>query len=168
MTRRIIGTPPFMSPEQPRSPRDVGPRSDVFSLGTLLVHAATGSGPFGADSPYLMAYQVVQEEPSLGAVPEALRAVVEPCLAKEPGERPSSDELLVLLRNLPVDLGGTEADGSARVGPVTWPRSISPRRPPRRVPARKAPSAAAACATDGVPPSRSPSRWPPSAGPSPC
>ncbi|MGA5730173.1 serine/threonine-protein kinase [Streptomyces seoulensis] len=111
MTGRIIGTPPFMSPEQLRSPRDVGPRSDVFSLGTLLVYAATGSGPFGADSPYLMAYQVVHEEPSLGAVPEALRAVVEPCLAKEPGERPSSDELLVLLRNLPVDLGGTEADG---------------------------------------------------------
>ncbi|WP_030803594.1 serine/threonine-protein kinase [Streptomyces sp. NRRL F-2799] len=111
MTGRIIGTPPFMSPEQLQSPRDVGPRSDVFSLGTLLVYAATGRGPFEADSPYLMAYQVVHEEPSLGAVPEALRAVVEPCLHKEPGERPSSDELLVLLRNLPVDLGGTEADG---------------------------------------------------------
>ncbi|MFD8299564.1 serine/threonine-protein kinase [Streptomyces bauhiniae] len=111
MTGRIIGTPPFMSPEQLQSPRDVGPRSDVFSLGTLLVYAATGRGPFEADSPYLMAYQVVHEEPSLGAVPEALRAVVEPCLAKEPGERPSSDELLVLLRNLPVDLGGTETDG---------------------------------------------------------
>ncbi|QBJ89285.1 serine/threonine protein kinase [Streptomyces seoulensis] len=111
MTGRIIGTPPFMSPEQLQSPRDVGPRSDVFSLGTLLVYAATGSGPFGADSPYLMAYQVVHEEPSLGAVPEALRAVVEPCLAKEPGERPSSDELLVLLRNLPVDLGGADAAG---------------------------------------------------------
>ncbi|MFF7967886.1 serine/threonine-protein kinase [Streptomyces sp. NPDC007903] len=111
MTGRIIGTPPFMSPEQLQSPRDVGPRSDVFSLGTLLVYAATGRGPFGADSPYLMAYQVVHEEPSLGAVPEALRVVVEPCLDKEPGERPSSDELLVLLRNLPVDLGGTESDG---------------------------------------------------------
>ncbi|MGW5333233.1 serine/threonine-protein kinase [Streptomyces bauhiniae] len=111
MTGRIIGTPPFMSPEQLRSPRDVGPRSDVFSLGTLLVYAATGRGPFEGESPYLMAYQVVHEEPSLGAVPQALRAVVEPCLRKEPGERPSSDELLVLLRNLPMDLGGTEADG---------------------------------------------------------
>ncbi|MGW2210866.1 serine/threonine-protein kinase [Streptomyces sp. NPDC001781] len=111
MTGRIIGTPPFMSPEQLRSPRGVGPRSDVFSLGTLMVYAATGRGPFEADSPYLMAYQVVHEEPSLGAVPEALRAVVEPCLRKEPAERPSSDELLVLLRNLPVDLGGTEASG---------------------------------------------------------
>lgn len=111
MTGRVIGTPPFMSPEQLQAPRGVGPRSDVFSLGTLLVYAATGHGPFDADSPYITAYQVVHEEPSLGAVPVALRAVVEPCLEKEPEERPSVDELLVRLRDLPADLGGTDADG---------------------------------------------------------
>ncbi|MER7809989.1 serine/threonine-protein kinase [Streptomyces sp900116325] len=111
MTGRVIGTPPFMSPEQLQAPRGVGPRSDVFSLGTLLVYAATGHGPFDADSPYMTAYQVVHEEPSLGAVPVALRAVVESCLDKEPEGRPSADELLVLLRDLPTDLGGTDADG---------------------------------------------------------
>ncbi|MFJ8857598.1 PQQ-binding-like beta-propeller repeat protein [Streptomyces sp. NPDC102451] len=112
MTGRVIGTPPFMSPEQLQAPRGVGPRSDVFSLGTLLVYSATGHGPFDADSPYMTAYQVVHEEPSLGAVPEALRAVVESCLDKEPEGRPSADELLVLLRDLPADLGGTEASGA--------------------------------------------------------
>lgn len=111
MTGRVIGTPPFMSPEQLQAPRGVGPRSDVFSLGTLLVYAATGHGPFDADSPYMTAYQVVHEEPSLGAVPAALRAVVESCLDKEPEGRPSADELLVLLRDLPADLGGTDANG---------------------------------------------------------
>lgn len=112
MTGRVIGTPPFMSPEQLQAPRGVGPRSDVFSLGTLLVYAATGHGPFDADSPYLTAYQVVHEEPSLDAVPVALRAVVEPCLDKEPEGRPSADELLVLLRDLPADLGGTVKGGA--------------------------------------------------------
>ncbi|MGN5631407.1 serine/threonine-protein kinase [Streptomyces sp. AC154] len=112
MTGRVIGTPPFMSPEQLQAPRGVGPRSDVFSLGTLLVYSATGHGPFDADSPYMTAYQVVHEEPSLGAVPAALRAVVESCLGKDPEERPSADELLVLLRDLPADLGGTEATGA--------------------------------------------------------
>ncbi|MEU0280553.1 serine/threonine-protein kinase [Streptomyces sp. NPDC006195] len=111
MTGRVIGTPPFMSPEQLQAPRGVGPRSDVFSLGTLLVYAATGHGPFDADSPYLTAYQVVHEEPSLGAVPEALRTVVESCLDKDPTGRPSADELLVLLRDLSADLGGTDTDG---------------------------------------------------------
>lgn len=115
MTGRVIGTPPFMSPEQLQAPRGVGPRSDVFSLGTLLVYAATGHGPFDADSPYLTAYQVVHEEPSLDAVPAALRAVVEPCLDKEPEGRPSTDELLVLLRDLPAELGGT-GTGAPAVG----------------------------------------------------
>ncbi|MFI1188359.1 PQQ-binding-like beta-propeller repeat protein [Streptomyces californicus] len=117
MTGRVIGTPPFMSPEQLRAPRGVGPRSDVFSLGTLLVYAATGSGPFDSDSPYMTAYQVVHEEPSLDAVPPALRAVVEPCLDKEPEGRPSADELLVLLRDLPADLGGPgPASGAPAAG----------------------------------------------------
>ncbi|MET9922910.1 serine/threonine-protein kinase [Streptomyces sp. NPDC006435] len=112
MTGRVIGTPPFMSPEQLQAPRGVGPRSDVFSLGTLLVYSGTGHGPFDADSPYLTAYQVLHEEPSLDAVPVALRAVVELCLDKEPDKRPSADELLVLLRDLPIDLGGTDEGGA--------------------------------------------------------
>ncbi|MEU5359839.1 serine/threonine-protein kinase [Streptomyces albidoflavus] len=112
MTGRVIGTPPFMSPEQLQAPRGVGPASDIFSLGTLLVYAATGSGPFDADSPYMTAYQVVHEEPSLGAVPEALRAVVGSCLDKEPAGRPSADDLLVLLRDLPADLGGAGPTGT--------------------------------------------------------
>ncbi|MFG2498735.1 protein kinase [Streptomyces sp. NPDC048441] len=116
MTGRVIGTPPFMSPEQLQAPRGVGPRSDVFSLGTLLVYAATGQGPFDADSPYMSAYQVVHEAPSLGAVPGALRAVVEPCLAKNPEERPSADELLVRLRDLPTELGGAVGSGAGGGG----------------------------------------------------
>lgn len=112
MTGRVIGTPPFMSPEQLQAPRGVGPRSDVFSLGTLLVYAATGQGPFDADSPYMTAYQVVHEAPSLGSVPAALRAVVEPCLDKDPEARPSADELLERLRDLPVEMGSAGAGGS--------------------------------------------------------
>ncbi|MER6844650.1 serine/threonine-protein kinase [Streptomyces platensis] len=111
VTGRVIGTPPFMSPEQLQAPRDVGPRSDVFSLGTLLAYAATGHGPFDADSPYIAAYQVVHEEPSLEDVPAALRTVAESCLAKDPNGRPSADELLVLLRDLPTDLDQTDARG---------------------------------------------------------
>ncbi|MEI5098531.1 PQQ-binding-like beta-propeller repeat protein [Streptomyces sp. PmtG] len=112
MTGRVIGTPPFMSPEQLQTPRGVGPSSDVFSLGTLLVYAATGQGPFDADSPYMTAYQVVHEAPALDEVPGALRAVVEPCLAKDPAVRPTIDELLVRLRDLPVELGVARGRGN--------------------------------------------------------
>ncbi|WJV47015.1 serine/threonine-protein kinase [Streptomyces flavofungini] len=114
MTGRVIGTPPFMSPEQLQNPRGVGPSSDVFSLATLLVYASTGQGPFDADSPYMTAYQVVHEPPALGDVPHALRTAVEPCLTKDPAARPSVDELLVRLRDLPADLEVASGGGRTR------------------------------------------------------
>jgi serine/threonine protein kinase len=45
----VIGSPAFMSPEQAEG-RQVGPPSDVFSLGGVLAFAATGQGPFGTGS----------------------------------------------------------------------------------------------------------------------
>ncbi|MER6420482.1 PQQ-binding-like beta-propeller repeat protein [Streptomyces sp. NPDC001137] len=92
-TGHLMGTPPFMSPEQLVDARSVGPASDVFSLGALVVFAATGRGPFDTDSPYLTAYRVVSEEPELDALSPPLRAVVSRCLAKEPAARPGPDEL---------------------------------------------------------------------------
>ncbi|MER6161709.1 PQQ-binding-like beta-propeller repeat protein [Streptomyces sp. NPDC001868] len=92
-TGQMIGTPPFMSPEQLTDARTAGPASDVFSLGTLLVYALTGRGPFDADSPYLTAYRVIHDEPLLDGVDGPLRAVLERCLAKEAADRPGLDEL---------------------------------------------------------------------------
>ncbi|MFJ2907811.1 PQQ-binding-like beta-propeller repeat protein [Streptomyces sp. NPDC087212] len=99
-TGKLIGTPPFMAPEQFRRPREVGPAADVFALGSVLVHAATGRGPFDSDSPYLVAYQVVHDEPDLTGVPEPLAPLVRRCLAKEPEERPTPDELMRELRSV--------------------------------------------------------------------
>jgi len=93
-TGHMIGTPPFMSPEQLMDARSVGPASDVFSLGALLTYAATGRGPFDADSPYLTAYRVINEEPALEHLPSALRRTLSRCLAKSADERPGLDDLL--------------------------------------------------------------------------
>ncbi|MCF3124939.1 serine/threonine-protein kinase [Streptomyces arenae] len=101
-TGRVMGTPPYMSPEQLTTPRDVGPASDVFSLGAVLAYAATGAGPFDSDSPYETATRVVEGAPELDRVPEELRPFVEWCLAKEPVERPTPDELLALLKGEPI------------------------------------------------------------------
>ncbi|MET9764692.1 serine/threonine-protein kinase [Streptomyces sp. NPDC006372] len=99
-TGKLIGTPPFMAPEQFRRPREVGPAADVFALGSVMVHAATGRGPFDSDSPYVVAYQVVHDEPELTGVPEGLAPLVLRCLAKEPEDRPSPDELMRELRSV--------------------------------------------------------------------
>ncbi|MGW0330543.1 serine/threonine-protein kinase [Streptomyces sp. NPDC003011] len=105
-TGQMIGTPPFMSPEQLTDARTVGPASDVFSLGALLVYATTGRGPFDADSPYLTAYRVVHDEPVLEGVEQPLRGVLERCLAKEAADRP---ELEQLGREFAAALPGTDA-----------------------------------------------------------
>nr|WP_241267014.1 protein kinase [Streptomyces scabichelini] len=92
-TGQMIGTPPFMSPEQFTDARTVGPASDVFSLGALLVYAVTGRGPFDTDSPYLTAYRVVHDEPVLDGVGGPLRTILERCLVKDEAERPGLDAL---------------------------------------------------------------------------
>ncbi|SED23127.1 serine/threonine protein kinase [Streptomyces sp. 2231.1] len=99
-TGKLIGTPPFMAPEQFRRPREVGPAADIFALGSVMVHAATGRGPFDSDSPYVVAYQVIHDEPDLTGVPESLAPLVVRCLAKEPDERPTPDELMRELRSV--------------------------------------------------------------------
>ncbi|MFC9844906.1 endo alpha-1,4 polygalactosaminidase [Streptomyces sp. NPDC060223] len=138
VTGRLIGTPPFMSPEQFASPRDVTAASDVFSLGSLLVYAATGSRPFDGSSPYLTGYQVMYEAPALDAVAEPLRSIAERCLDKDPAARPDLAELQRLLRTLP---GAVEPDVSARpgvpgvlggpgaAGSAGTSRQVSPERP---------------------------------------
>ncbi|MFJ6075907.1 PQQ-binding-like beta-propeller repeat protein [Streptomyces sp. NPDC093065] len=99
-TGKLIGTPPYMAPEQFRRPREVGPAADVFTLGSLMVHAATGRGPFDSDSPYVVAYQVVHDEPELTGVPDSLAPLVLRCLAKEPEDRPTPDEMMRELRSV--------------------------------------------------------------------
>ncbi|WP_328449692.1 PQQ-binding-like beta-propeller repeat protein [Streptomyces sp. NBC_00386] len=134
-TGKLIGTPPFMAPEQFRKPRHVGPAADVFALGSLIVHAATGSGPFDSDSPYLVAYQVVHDEPDLTGVPDELVELVGRCLAKEPEDRPTPDELMTALRSVSASYDTRAFIPEQRVGngesaqPVFPVRPVAPGRP---------------------------------------
>ncbi|WP_053763965.1 protein kinase domain-containing protein [Streptomyces sp. AS58] len=128
-TGHMIGTPPFMSPEQLTDPRSVGPASDVFSLAALLVFALTGRGPFDAESPYLTAYQVINDEPVLDGVgPPPLRSLLLGCLAKEPDARPELDELA---QELAAVLPEPASDDSAT---VTLRRDAVPTEPAARPP----------------------------------
>ncbi|MCX5197008.1 serine/threonine protein kinase [Streptomyces sp. NBC_00249] len=95
-TGQIVGSPAFMSPEQAEG-REPTPAADVFSLGSVLVLAATGRNPFAGASTLQTLFNVVHAEPELSGLPPGLRPVVERCLAKEPGARPAPEQLLDLL-----------------------------------------------------------------------
>jgi serine/threonine protein kinase/outer membrane protein assembly factor BamB len=137
-TGKLIGTPPFMAPEQFRRPREVGPAADVFALGSVMVHAATGRGPFDSDSPYVVAYQVVHDEPDLAGVPGNLAPLIERCLAKEPEDRPTPDELMRELRSVAASYDTQVFIPEQRTGeaPRPEPRPEEPRR--RRRPSKRA------------------------------
>ena len=96
MTRAgfVIGSPGFMSPEQAEG-GEVGPASDVFSLGAVLVFAASGESPFGSGMTAALVYRVVHGAPRLDGVPAAIRPLVEQCLAKDPSQRPAVSDLMV-------------------------------------------------------------------------
>ncbi|MCZ4096977.1 protein kinase [Streptomyces sp. So13.3] len=95
-TGMVVGSPGFMSPEQVRGQR-AGVKSDVFTLGCVLMYAATGKLPFGqgASNQHAVMFQIVEGEPDLTGVEDAsLRAFIALCLIKDPAQRPSVDELL--------------------------------------------------------------------------
>lgn len=121
-TGQVIGTPPFMAPEQWRVPPAISPAADVFALGSLLVYAATGRGPFDADHPYVTAYQIVHHSPNLSTLPDPLRPIVERCLDKDPACRPTPDELLAVVhahRATTDTQDSARAPDSAHVRPST-------------------------------------------------
>jgi eukaryotic-like serine/threonine-protein kinase len=89
----MIGSPGFMSPEQVLG-FDIGPASDMFSLGAVLTFAATGEGPFGSGSNAALMYRVVNSPANLDRVPGELRGLIGNCLAKHPSDRPTARELL--------------------------------------------------------------------------
>ncbi|MFI8816237.1 MULTISPECIES: MDR family MFS transporter [unclassified Streptomyces] len=93
-TGMLIGSPGFMSPEQVRG-LELTPASDVFCLGAVLVHAATGRLLFGATDTGLNAhlFRIAEEEADLTGVPESLVDLVRACLEKDPAKRPTPQQV---------------------------------------------------------------------------
>ena len=91
-----LGTAAYASPEQLRGER-VTPKSDIYSLGATLYHAAVGEQPFSGNS-IEVANQHILKVPvpprERGArIGERLEALILDCLAKRPSERPDATGL---------------------------------------------------------------------------
>ncbi|MGC1276517.1 MAG: serine/threonine protein kinase, partial [Planctomycetaceae bacterium] len=63
MTGAILGTPSYMSPEQAAGRKEIGPTSDVYSLGAILYACLTGRPPFQAASPAETVLMVLDHDP---------------------------------------------------------------------------------------------------------
>lgn len=92
-TGMVIGTPGYLSPEQITGTA-IGPASDMFALGAVLVFAASGRGPFATGNPASLLHRIVNEQPHIPPLPDPLQDLVRRCLARDPAHRPTPQELL--------------------------------------------------------------------------
>jgi len=93
MTSRVVGTPAYMAPEQ-FSGGELGLAVDVFSWAATMAFAATGRSPFGWDSLPAIMNRVLNAPPDLDGVEPPLRDLLAECLAKDPADRPSAQQIL--------------------------------------------------------------------------
>ncbi|MEU9702114.1 PQQ-binding-like beta-propeller repeat protein [Streptomyces sp. NPDC047981] len=146
MTNVAVGTPAYMSPEQARDSRSVTGASDVFSLGSMLVFAATGHAPFHGANPVETVFMLLREGPDLEGLPDELRPLIDSCMQMDVSRRPTPADLQAQLA--PHLFGpGSDDSGTAsawlprsavemieirRNGrPSTPPRPVTPPTPPR-------------------------------------
>jgi serine/threonine-protein kinase len=121
----VVGTAAYLSPEQAEG-LDVGPRSDLYSIGVILYECLTGRVPFEGDTPVAIALKQISEQPIPPShlnpeVSPALDAVVMKALQREPSMRfGDSDEFIAALDAAMLDPTG----GSPAPERKKWPMIV--------------------------------------------
>jgi eukaryotic-like serine/threonine-protein kinase len=99
----IVGTMPYMSPEQIEA-KPLDHRTDLFSLGIMLYELATGARPFRGDSSPALMSSILKDQPEPVAerrpdIPGDVCRLIERCLEKRPRDRiQTANEILVELK----------------------------------------------------------------------
>ncbi|WP_405779773.1 serine/threonine-protein kinase [Streptomyces sp. NBC_00859] len=158
MTNVAVGTPAYMSPEQAKDSRNVKGASDVFSLGSTLVFAATGHAPFHGANPVETVFMLLREGPNLEGLPDELRPLIEACMKQEFTQRPSPEDLQAQLAPHLFASGGDDSGTASAWLPARATAMIETRRGgrPPAVPRPANPSPPPRPAYEPPPPRRQP------------
>ncbi len=129
---RVLGTVPYMSPEQLRG-KPVDHRTDIFSLGILLYQMATGDRPFKGETSAEVHSSILRDVPTAvddlnAEVPHDVARVVSLCLEKNPDQRLQSakdvrNELTVLREEISTGVSGSRPafpEPSRRTAALGW------------------------------------------------
>ena len=127
---RIVGTLPYMSPEQLQG-GDLDDRSDIFSLGIVLYEMASGERPFKGETAVSLISSLVKDSPQpvdtlRDGLPHHLGRVIGRCLEKNPERRyQTAKDVRNELEGLAKE---TESDVVARTSGATIPATALPKR----------------------------------------
>ena len=100
----VLGTAHYVSPEQTQG-KELGPTTDIYSLGIVMYESATGQVPFKGDDAISVALKQVNEQPMPPSqlnpnVDPSLEAIILKCMQKDPAARfQTADELNRALRD---------------------------------------------------------------------
>jgi serine/threonine-protein kinase len=104
-TQEFVGTPAYVAPESAEG-RPQTSAVDIYGAGILLYELVTGRPPFGGGSALEVLHQHLSAEPRRpSTVPDPLWTVIERCLSKDPGRRPSAQNLARGLRVVAEGIG---------------------------------------------------------------
>lgn len=123
----VLGTAHYVSPEQTQG-KELGPTTDIYSLGIVMYEAACGVVPFDGDDAISVALKQVNEQPippsqRNSAVDATLESIILKCIQKNPADRfQTADELYHVLLDY---LAGRIAAVTAQL-PITQPVSPKP------------------------------------------
>ena len=119
---RILGTMPYMSPEQARGD-EIDHRSDIFSLGIIYYEMATGRRPFRGETAADLVSSILRDspQPATGVsprLPRRLDGILTRCLEKDPARRfQTASDLRSELAGAHIEV----SSGTARLGPPHGP-----------------------------------------------
>jgi serine/threonine protein kinase len=109
VSQTAVGALPYMAPEAIDSPADVSQAADVWSVGAMMFHILTGSPPYGMGLKAVKAILAAEvparpeflvRNPQFSPLSSEVFALAVSCLRKDPGSRPTADELVNSCGNL--------------------------------------------------------------------
>ena len=129
-TGMAVGSPQYMSPEQLLT-EPVTPKSDIYALGLLGYELLTAHGPYKALTPSDIVAAHLRDKPrrlsdARTDIPESLQDLLLRCLAKDPDERPTAEEVMQAMTPGAADALEWPPPGLERARAALWRLISSP------------------------------------------
>ena len=123
-TGMVVGTPAYIAPEQ-LAGTEVGPRTDIFGLGSVLFEMLTGVPPFAAMAPLPLAQAHAAGPPAMPGIDPELVALTRACLANSASQRPADAALIAAQLRSYATMNPAERDDDTRTIAIAAPAAAA-------------------------------------------